>query len=240
VKIDTGMHRLGFKPEALKIVLNGLNDFSWINGAPNLMTHFSDADDIGNAKTKKQATEFFNLTKEFSGVKSLANSAGIIGWPDSHADWVRPGIMLYGVSPMTGATGLEHDLKPVMTLQSELIVIHDLKKGDCVGYGSTWQCPEDMRVGVVSIGYGDGYPFAAKQGTPVLVGDQKVPLVGRVSMDMITVDLRTCLQAKIHDKVTLWGDGLPVEIIAKQAGTISYELLCGIAQRVRSICRFDL
>ena len=143
--------------------------------------------------------------------------------------------MLYGASPFINDTAIAHDLKPVMTLTSALIAINYYKKGDAIGYAASWVCPHDMPVGVVAMGYGDGYPRHAVSGTPVLVNGQRVPLIGRVSMDMLSVDLSSQPQAHIGDAVTLWGEGLPVEEVARCASTISYQLLCGVTQRVRFV-----
>ena len=171
------------------------------------------------------------LAKVCGARTSLANSAGILAWPDSHSNWVRPGIMLYGASPMLNETAEEFELKPAMTLSTQLISVQTLKAGDCIGYGSTWCCPEDMQVGIAAVGYGDGYPRHAPTGTPLLVNGQRSQLVGRVSMDMIAMDLRG-IKAGIGDRVVLWGEGMPVEEVAEAAGTISYELFCGITNRV--------
>jgi alanine racemase len=172
------------------------------------------------------------MIKTYPGEKSIANSAGIIAWPDSITDWVRPGIMLYGVSPFNNKQGDELKLKPVMSLHSRLIAVKDIAAGEAVGYAGTWVCEKPTRLGIVAIGYGDGYPRYTKTGTPVLVNGKKVPLVGRVSMDMITVDLSTQSNAEAGDPVILWGQGLAVEEIARYANTIPYTLLCGITQRV--------
>ena len=168
-------------------------------------------------------------------MQTIANSAGIIAFPDTHSDWVRPGLMLYGVSPLSDSTGIDEGLQPVMTLESKLIAVKKLKTNEPVGYGATWRCPEDMPVGVVAAGYGDGYPRHAPSGTPVLVNNERVTLIGRASMDMLIVDLRNQPQAKVGDPVILWGEGLPVEEIAAHAGTIPYELLCGVHKRLTFI-----
>ena len=196
------------------------------------MNHLVNADDRQDETTPQQLARFDSATAELSLEASIANSAGILAWPDTHRDWVRPGIMLYGVSPFVDSSAVEHDLQPVMTLQSELIAVNQQRQGDPVGYGGAYRCPADMPVGVVAIGYGDGYPRHAPSGTPVLVDGKRVPLIGRVSMDMICVDLRDCPNASIGDPVELWGAALPVEEIARQAGTIGYELLCQITPRV--------
>ncbi len=230
LKIDTGMHRLGFAIDKAKKVYQELERNPKIQKPIYIMTHLADADDLSKATTKKQ----LNCFSQFDAhPNSIANSAGIIGWPDSQADWVRPGIMLYGVSPFADKIGTDLGLQPVMTLQSKLIAIKNLKKGDKIGYGGTWKCPENMPVGVVAIGYGDGYPRHAENGAPVLVNGKKCKLVGCVSMDMLTVDLCNNPRAKINDPVILWGEGLPVEYIAKSANTIAYELFCKVTQRVK-------
>ena len=236
LKIDTGMHRLGFEPGQVQSIYSRLMNCPAVKKPIGLMTHFAQSDSPDRAVTTQQIEIFNEVTQILPGPRSLANSGGIIAWPSTHADWVRPGIMLYGASPFADQNGIKHQLQPVMTLSSELIAIHQLAKGARVGYGGTWTCPEDMRVGVVGIGYGDGYPAHAQNGTPVLVNNRPCSLIGRVSMDMMTVDLRTQLQAKIGDPVLLWGPGLPVEVVAKHSNTIGYELLTRITQRVRIVC----
>lgn len=231
IKLDTGMHRLGFAPAQLADALARLHRLRGIHDI-RVMTHFANADDASDARTRAQIELFHSKVNGLGLETSLANSAGIVAWPDSHADWVRPGIMLYGASPVLGKTAEELNLKPVMTLESALLAVHARKKGDAIGYGGNYVCPEDMPVGVVAIGYGDGYPRHAPPGTPVRVNGSRVPLVGRVSMDMITVDLRTQPQARVGDPVVLWGEGLPVDEVAAKAGTISYELLCRVAERI--------
>jgi alanine racemase len=166
---------------------------------------------------------------------SLSNSAAVLGWPDAHRDWVRAGGALYGLSVVEGKTGADFGLRAVMTLSTKLIAINRVASGERVGYSATWECPEDMGVGVAAIGYGDGYPRSVPSGTPVLINGQRVPLIGRVSMDLMTIDLRSLPNAKVGDQVTLWGPELPVEEIAAAAGTISYELTCSITRRVRAI-----
>ena len=163
---------------------------------------------------------------------SIGNSAGILAIPESRADWVRPGIMLYGTSPFHDRSAASLGLQPVMTLVTQLIAVQRLKRGDAVGYGQTWACAEDMPVGIAAVGYADGYPRHAPSGTPVLVRGVRCPLIGRVSMDMIHVDLRPLPDARSGDPVTLWGQGLPVDEVAARAGTISYELLCRVTTRV--------
>jgi len=234
LKVDTGMHRLGISPEQVA------SQWQRLEAHPGLqplgqMTHFANADERNHPATKSQLAIFQHATAELPGLRAIANSAGVLGWPQSHVDLVRPGIMLYGVSPFVGGRAEEHNLQPVMTLSSELIAVNRMNKGDAVGYGGRWTCPEAMPVGVVAVGYGDGYPRHAPDGTPVLVNGKRVPMIGRVSMDMITVDLRSQPEASIGDPVVLWGKGLPAEEIAEQAGTIAYELLCGVTTRVRLV-----
>ncbi len=231
LKIDSGMHRLGIAPEQateqwLRLVRHPALE------PLGQMTHLASADEPDRAPTEKQLALFHSVTAEMPGVRAVANSAGILAWPESRCEWVRPGIMLYGVSPFVGGRALQHALKPVMTLRSELIAVNRMSAGDAIGYGGTWRCPEAMPVGVVAVGYGDGYPRHAPNGTPVLVNGRRVPIIGRVSMDMVTVDLRTQPEAEIGDPVVLWGEGLPVEEVAEAAGTIAYELLSGVTARV--------
>lgn len=234
LKIDTGMHRLGFSVEQVSDVYQRLSELGCVEKPVNLMTHFACADEQDNEFTRQQTELFEKATGQFEHAeRSMANSAGILGWPESHADWVRPGIMLYGSSPFVGSEAAQHELKPVMTLKSEIIAIHQFKKGDSIGYGQAYVCETDMPVATIAIGYGDGYPRHARQGTPVLINGHLQPLIGRVSMDMITVDLRDAENVKVGDEVTLWGEGLPVERIADHADTISYELFCSVTERVR-------
>ena len=233
LKIDTGMHRLGFDPQQVPNAYRRLTSCRNVAGPLHLMTHLADADSRHDPLTAQQIESFNATVSGFEGERSIANSAAIIAWPQSHGDWVRPGIMLYGASPFNDTVGAAEGLQPVMTLSSKLIAINHFKKGDKVGYGGEWTCPEDMPVGVVAIGYGDGYPRGVSSGTPVVIKNQRVPVVGRVSMDMITVDLRGLPTARTGDTVVLWGGGLPVEEIAQCAKTIPYELLCRVTQRVR-------
>ena len=232
LKVDTGMHRLGFPPDIVNIAWQRLQAIPLVKEV-YLMTHLANADDTKDMVSKMQVQLFDKATQGLQAPKSIANSGGIIGWPESHGDFVRPGIMLYGVTPFNKGTGLDHDLKPVMTLTSALIAVNFHKKDTPIGYGGTYTCTKDMSVGVVAVGYGDGYPRHAKSGTPVLVNGKKAQLVGRVSMDMICVDLSEQPDAKVGDPVTLWGEGLPIEEVARSADTIGYELLCHVTQRVK-------
>ncbi|HRX69825.1 MAG: alanine racemase [Candidatus Competibacteraceae bacterium] len=233
LKIDTGMHRLGLEPETVPAMFQRLSDCPAVVLDMGLMSHLARADERDCKDTLRQLNVFETATNGLPGERSLANSAGVLGWPQTHFDWVRPGIMLYGVSPFVDSLASDESLQPVMTFHTRLISIKRLRRGEPIGYGGTWICPEDMDVGVAAVGYGDGYPRHAPSGTPVLVNGQEAPLVGRVSMDMITLDLRQHPEARIGDPVVLWGEGLPVERIAEAAGTIAYTLLCGVKARVR-------
>ena len=235
LKVDTGMNRLGFKPQAIADVYQRLCRCSIIRQPINLMTHFANADASDDAMTTRQIQVFNQAVAAMPGERSMANSAGILAWPSALTDWVRPGVMLYGISPFANQTGTALGLKPIMSLHSRLIAVKPVAAGEPVGYGGSWHCPNATLLGVVAIGYGDGYPRYAKQGAPVLVNGQRVPLVGRVSMDMITVDLHSQPHAKPGDAVTLWGDSLPVEEIAQWSDTIPYTLVCGITPRVQII-----
>ena len=238
LKLDTGMNRLGFKPKEFNAVFQRLNQCSIIKQPISLMTHLANADDKQDPTTLNQI-RLFNETVaalvQLGNERSIANSAGILAWQEALTDWVRPGVMLYGISPFPDSTGEQLGLKPIMSLHSRLIAVKPIAAGDKVGYSGTWVCAKPTTLGVVAIGYGDGYPRYAKAGTPVLVNGQRVPLIGRVSMDMITVDLGTQPDAKPGDPVTLWGDGLPVEEIALCADTIPYTLVCGVTQRVQIV-----
>ena len=233
LKLDTGMHRLGLEPDTAPTLFQRLRQSPAVAPDIGWMSHLARADERDCDYTLRQLQLFEAAIADLPGERSLANSAGILGWPQTHFDWVRPGIMLYGASPFVDSLAADEGLQPVMTFHTRLISIKRLRKGEPVGYGGTWRCPEDMDVGVAAVGYGDGYPRHAPSGTPVLINGRETPLIGRVSMDMITVDLRGHPAARLDDRVTLWGGGLPVERIAQAAGTIAYPLLCGITARVR-------
>jgi alanine racemase len=232
LKIDTGMHRLGFHADEAARIWRRLRDCPAVAPGIRLMSHLANADDRQDPITHQQLATWRNATATLRGEVSFANSAGVLGWPATHFQWIRPGVMLYGISPFHNGVGSEEGLRPAMTLSTRLIAVKQLKRGDRVGYSGTWYCPEDMPLGIAAIGYGDGYPRHAPSGTPVLVNGRSVGLAGRVSMDMICLDLRKQPQARVGDPVTLWGEGLAVETVAGYAGTIAYELLCGVTQRV--------
>lgn len=230
LKVDTGMHRLGFPASQARSLYRCLSGMSAVSSL-RLMTHLACADDAANPATDRQLGLWQAATAGLGTECSVANSAGILNWPASHGDWVRPGLMLYGASPLLGRSAADLDLLPVMSLRAPLLAINRLQRGDSVGYGATWQAPEAMPVGVVGIGYGDGYPRHIGSDARVLLNGRLVPVVGRVSMDMITVDLRE-IPARVGDTATLWGRGLPVDHVADWAGTIPYTLLCGVTARV--------
>ena len=235
LKLDTGMHRLGFAAERAQTIYTQLKMMPNVHDDITLMTHFASSDEFNGQQTALQLKTFNQTCAHLNGLHSLSNSAAILGWPTAHQDWVRAGGALFGLSVVDNKTGADFGLKPAMSLSTKLIAINHIKKGESIGYSATWQCPEDMPVGVAAIGYGDGYPRHASAGTPVLIHGVRVPIIGRVSMDLMTLDLRGVPSAKVGDDVLLWGPELPVEIIAKAAGSISYELTCSITRRVRFI-----
>ncbi len=231
LKVDTGMRRLGFLPSEAPAMWQRLQDCA--AASPRcLMTHLACADDLHVASAQQQIETFQAVLPGQAVNRSIANSAGILGWLGSHADIVSPGILLFGASPFVGESGEARRLRPVMSLHSEIIAIKPCRRGDAVGYGGDWTCPTDLPLGIVAMGYGDGYPRHAPSGTPVLVNGKRVPLVGRVSMDMLCVDLREQPHTKVGDPVLLWGPGLPAEDVARSADTIAYELFCGVTERV--------
>ncbi len=234
VKFDSGMHRIGFPPEQVNGVLDRLGSCAHVKCA-GLMSHLACADDRKSAYNDLQIELFDRTTAPFDYSRSLANSAGVCAWPRSHHDWVRPGILMYGCTPLLDETENDIGLRPVMSLCSKIIAVHRLKRGDRIGYGGDWCCPEDMRVGVVACGYGDGYPRHAPSGTPVWIRGQRAGILGRVSMDMMTVDLRGLDEAEIGDVVELWGKHVTATEVATSAGTISYEILSGVTGRVPRI-----
>lgn len=230
-KLDSGMHRLGFPLSDLPQLRAALAAHpGW--KLQGWITHLACADETDNPMTREQMARYQAALQGVPGARSIANSAGLIAWPDARVDWVRPGLMLYGASPMPGRSAAELGLRPAMTLESRLIAVREYARGESIGYGQTYRCPETMKIGVVAVGYADGVHRSLGNGAPVLIRGQRVPVAGRVSMDMITVDLRTVPEAQVGDVVRLWGEGLPVEEIAQHAGTLAYELLCGLTQRV--------
>jgi alanine racemase len=233
LKLDTGMNRLGFKGGEFDAALASLSALPGVQTPVNLFTHLACADDPELPATTEQLARFAGATRSLPGERSIANSAGMLSFPEAQADWVRPGLLLYGVSPFLGSLGADYGLKPAMTLHSHVIAVKDLAPGERVGYGGDWTASRPTRLAVAAVGYGDGYPRNLTSGSPVLVNGVRAPLAGRVSMDMIGIDVTDLAQApRLGDPVILWGEGLPVEEIAVWANTIPYELLCGISQRV--------
>lgn len=234
LKMNSGMNRLGFAPARYRQVFERLARSPAVSGI-TLMTHFPDAD--GPAGVAEPLRRFEGAVARIQAPRSLANSAALLRYPETHFDWVRPGIMLYGCSPFPDASAAALGLKPVMTLTSELIAVRELRPGDRVGYGGTFLADRPLRLGVVACGYADGYPRHAPTGTPMLVGGVRTRTVGRVSMDMLTVDLDPVPGASVGSPVTLWGEGLSCDDVATAAGTVSYELLCALAARVPQVER---
>jgi len=234
LKINTGMNRLGFTPADFPAALADLQANPAV-GQITLMTHFANADDARGVAW--QMAEVGRFTGDIGLPRSFANSAAVLRYPETHRDWVRPGIMLYGSSPFADQPAAALGLQPVMTLTSEIIAIQQLKRGDTVGYGGIFTAERDMRIGVVACGYADGYPRHAPNGTPVAVEGRLAGTVGRVSMDMLCIDVSDVPQARVGSRVVLWGEGNPVENVARAAGTVGYELLCALAPRVPVIER---
>lgn len=231
LKVNTGMGRLGFKLNDFARLYEQLRHNGNIAQPIGIMSHCPNADSQQKPTAEHQYQAFAQATQNYPIIKSLANSAALLSKPQTLClDWIRPGIMLYGASPFAHLSATELGLKPVMTLKSRLIAVNELYKGDTVGYGSEWICPETMPVGVVAIGYGDGYPKPSQTTTPVLIRQQLAPIIGRISMDMLTIDLRDVTNVHVGDEVTLWGDGLPIELIARSADTIAYDLMCRVNQ----------
>lgn len=233
VKVNTGMHRLGFHPTELDDVIRALKACPWVDSNLGLISHLANADVPEHPSNAEQLTAFSHLPLHEFTFCSLANSGAIIGMSDSHTDVVRPGIILYGVSPFPDKTGVELGLLPVMCFRSAISVVRAYPPNAPIGYGSTWKSESPALIGVIPAGYGDGYPRQINPNTPVWINGYFVPIVGRVSMDMLCVDLTHCPGIQTGDEVELWGNHVPIETVAQSAGTIPYELLCHISSRVR-------
>ena len=229
LKVNSGMNRLGFTVDNVRIGWNALHGHEQIRSV-TVMTHFADAD--GASGIASQLEWFNSMTQPMQAPRSMANSAAVLRFPQTHLDWVRPGIMLYGCSPFADQSAADLGLEPVMTLKTEIIALQNLQAGEHVGYGFGFEATEEMTIGIVACGYADGYPRSAPSGTPVLVNGERTRTVGRVSMDMICVDISSLPEAYIGTPVTMWGEGLSADEVGASAGTLSYELLCGLAARV--------
>lgn len=238
LKVDTGMGRLGVEPREAPGMLRRLEGWAGGRATVRLMTHLASADDATSVQTPAQIDAFTQLARGWTGAVSVANSAAILRWPaTTHAEpaienWVRPGLMLYGVSPIAGCPAQSLGLKPAMSFETRLIAVRRIARGRRVGYGGDWQAPRDSVVGVAAAGYADGYPWHQSRSTPVLVNGRRAPVIGRVSMDMISIDLTDIPAASPGDRVVLWGEDPPVDEIAGCSGTISYELLAAMSPRV--------
>lgn len=233
LKINTGMGRLGFNLEEAQKNYTTLKADKRIVQPVRIMSHFACADDGEHELNKKQSDAFEKFVADKGSKLSISNSAAVFNFPERVYDYIRPGIALYGASPFNDKSAADLNLKPVMTLQSTLIAVHHMKKGSSIGYGARYVCPEDMPVGVVAFGYGDGYPLTAQDGTPILVNNKRCALAGRISMDMLTVDLRGCPTATVGDPVVLWGEGLSVNELTSYTGHHVWSILTGVQNRVK-------
>jgi alanine racemase len=231
-KVNSGMNRLGFAPQQVAQAMEQLRRHRAVRDI-TLMTHFANADETRGVD--EPLALFNSIAAPYRVARSLANSAALLRYPESHGDWVRPGIMLYGASPFPEVAALQLGLRPVMTLSSRILAIQQLRAGDEVGYGAMFRAENATRIGIVACGYADGYPRHAPNGTPILVDGRRTRTVGRVSMDMLQVDLSDLPQADVGSSVVLWGEGMPIEEVARSAGTISYELMCALTERVRIV-----
>lgn len=235
IKLDSGMHRLGFAAEDFPAAYAALLACGAALPQPVLMTHLANADAVDDGMTGTQLRLFARTVAGLPGERSIANTAGVFGWAESQGDqgdWVRPGLALYGASPFADRSAAALGLRPAMTLLSQVIAVKQVPAGGTVGYGGAWRTTRPTRLAVVAAGYADGYPRNTAAGCPVLVNGREAPVVGRVSMDMLTVDVTDHAAVSPGDPVVLWGEGVPVETVAAAAGTIAWELLCGVSQRV--------
>lgn len=239
IKVNTGMHRLGFKPGELGIIVSSLSSCAWIDKKIGLMTHLACADEPERIENRQQISLFEGIDIPGFSQRSMANSAAIIALAPTHYDVVRPGLMLYGVSPFADRSATELGLIPAMRFSSAISAIHDYPSSVAVGYSATWNSTKPSVIGIVAAGYGDGYPRHIAPNTPVWVAGQEVPIVGRVSMDMMAIDLTQHPKAQLGDPVELWGTHIAVERIAKAAGTSAYELLCQVTERPRQLAPFQ-
>ena len=236
LKLDTGMHRAGLPPQHIGEAKARLDACAAIDSRVGLMTHFARADEPDQSATEAQIDVFRSVAADWAGETSMCNSAALLACEAAGGDWVRPGIMLYGGNPFIFGEAAHYDLRPSMELKTSLISVREVERGEPIGYGARYVAPETMPVGVAAVGYGDGYPRHAPDGTPILVNGRRAQIVGRVSMDMVTVDLRG-IEARVGDEVECWGSGLPIDEIARASGTISYELMCQVSGQLRAAAR---
>jgi alanine racemase len=232
LKVDTGMNRLGFRAEDFAAAHSRLAGCAAV-GTLRLLTHLACAENAGGLETKLQLDRFRALSGSLRLERSIANSAGIIAWPDAHGEWVRPGLMLYGASPFDERSAHDLGLLPAMTFTTQVIAVRNVGAGEAIGYNGVWRAKRRTRIAVAAVGYGDGYPRCMHAGAPALINGREVSVVGRVSMDMTMLDATELPNVAVGDEVTLWGTGLPAERVAAFADTIAYELFCRIAERVR-------
>ena len=231
LKVDSGMNRLGFKAEEFAAAHARLAGCAAV-GTLRLMTHLASAENAGGLETRLQLDRFRALSAPLRLERSIANSAGIIAWPDAHGEWVRPGLMLYGASPFAERSAADLGLLPAMTFATQVIAVRNVAAGEAIGYNGIWRAKRRSRIAVAAVGYGDGYPRCMHAGAPALINGREVSVVGRVSMDMTLLDATELPDAAVGDAVTLWGKGLPAERVASFADTIAYELFCRVAERV--------
>jgi len=235
LKVDTGMHRLGMTPQVFHETYQHLMSLNIPSEQCIAMTHMACADDSESSMSQQQWNQFEQVTHDIASQKSIANSALMLNQITLHADWVRVGYMLYCGSPVSGKTAESLGLLPAMTLHSQVLAVKTIAAGESVGYGATWVSEQRTTIAIIAMGYGDGYPRQAPEGTPVLINGHCYPLIGRVSMDLLTVDLGVNTQVKPGDDVIFWGEGLPVDTIAQHCGTIGYELMTQLSQRVERV-----
>jgi len=231
LKVNTGMNRLGFAVDEFESAHRRLIACGCV-GQVRLMTHLAAAEEQGGDSARRQITDFVALTQGIEAERSIANSAGLVAWPEARTEWVRPGLMLYGISPLPDLNAGQIGLRPVMTLSTQLISLRRVPRGAGVGYNAIWRAQRDSVIGIAAIGYGDGYARNVRSGAPVLVNGRAATVAGRVSMDMTAIDVTDLPDARVGDTVVLWGEGVPAESVAPYADTIAYELVCGLAKRV--------
>ena len=229
LKVNSGMNRLGFAAPQVAQAIEHLRRHRAVRST-TLMTHFANADE--KRGVAEPLALFNEIAAPYRVARSMANSAALLRYPETHGDWVRPGLMLYGASPFADVGAQQLGLQPVMTLSSRIIAVQELRAGDEIGYGALFRAEHPMRVGIVACGYADGYPRHAPNGTPIAVDGKRTQTLGRVSMDMLYADLSDLPQAGVGSRVVLWGEGMPIEEVARAAGTISYELMCALTERV--------